>query len=714
MRQASYAPATSTNETINRAFREPFFRFLLFLAALGRYWYWVLPLSLILGVVIAGGVLFLKKGTFTSEIWLRVHLEPRYVAFPTQRSPNEALIMVQTYLQFLYSPVVLNDAWLAIAEKAKAEGINIDFILKEKDPRNWLSRNINSRRQAEALVYVISVETEDARLSQLILESLMTSYFNFLDENSKHSNSYLINSLQEIADLKKNDIETLTNDFNKLSQQIAEQGGDLPSELQQQVIRTTQDSIANQIALLKSEMAAEDIQLRLNKNVLLDDPVIPDSEVEQQVLTDPMMAQLLRERVSLIAQMEEQRQKYVTDNSPTMLKFQKRLDDIEQQIERTRQELLPEFKQLWKATRYQEAHRNIIQIEKNIEMLKSRIASLQQSNRQQTELSGSVSATVNQAVDLLMRKNREEQVYTILLQRIGVLKTESVAQEQVEQISQAQQQPYPNFSVRNRSAGLGFLFGVAIPVLLAWGLELRSTRFYHMSQFPIMFPGVGLEKVVGLPRQGVVQKQLTLQQKRQLLYSIEEICNNLCFGPTFSDAQVFLTTSVKNDDGQAVLAESIAEKMAQMKKKPVLLIDTLGNNPRLRRILGVDAKGPLRDILSMRLSINDAVVRDSQQPNLYFLPDGQSDDDSPAELFSDGKFAMLLGELKKYYSAIIISARPLEQFSGSFVLCQHADVVLLAMRMNDTLRKNTEVTYERLGRVGTPVTSFLVSGVSAR
>ena len=248
--------------------------------------------------------------------------------------------------------------------------------------------------------------------------------------------------------------------------------------------------------------------------------------------------------------------------------------------------------------------------------------------------------------------------------------------------------------------------------MLAWGSELLRPRFYHLSQIPNMYPGVAWETVSGLARSGR-EASMSKRQKQAFYFSVDDICNNFCFGRSFVGNSVFLFSSVQKDDGQTLLALSVAEKIALMRQKPVLLIDAHGDSPRLRNLVGVESKASLEDVLAMRFSLNEAIVRDSQQPNLFFLPDGPSQTNSSIDLFSDGKFEMLLGELRNHYCAIIISTPPMERSSGSRVLCHYADAVAVAVRLYDTPRKNTERLYERLFEVGNPINSFMISGISA-
>ena len=713
LRRKAAVPGTSMNEIIDRAFREPYYRFLLFLAAIWRNWYWALPFGLILGGAAGALTYYFSKEHFTSEAWIRVHPQQPYVAFPPQTSGTQAVTIVLSTLQIIYSPPVMEDAWSRIAEKANSEGIDITEIKKKRDPVRWLTNNINVRQRGESSVYIVSFTTTSSRLSQLIMESIIASYMTSIEDSNRRRSGTDITTLEEIARLKNLEIEGLSREYDRLAQAIARQGGDLPSELNRMVL-ATQMPIPTQIIALEAEIASLKILVELNQKVLDDEDdgtALPDSEVEASLLRHPVMMQLLNEKIDLLNKLEKETPKFKTEDAYSLQLIRKKIEDVEKLIEKTRGELMPELKRHWKAALRQTAHQEKLVTDNRIEQLNKQIETLREANLKTQTQGESMVRDVNAAVEILTQRNREQDIYRILMQRLGMLKTELRAQEQVDQVSQADFPEFPDMRRRLRLGLMIFVLGLAVPVLLAWGRELRNPRFYHLSQFPIMFPRVSRETVGGLSRSGR-EADMNQHEKEAFYFSVDGICNNFCYGKLFAASGVFLFSSVHNDDGQALLALSVAEKIAQMKKKPVLLIDTHGNSPRLRNLVGVEGKANLADVLAMRISINEAIIRDSQQPNLFFLPDGPSARDSSMELFSDGTFEVLLTELRKHYTTIIISTRPMERSSASHVLCHFADEVVLALRLYDTSRKNTERLYERLFDVGKPVTSFMISGLS--
>ena len=700
----------STNEMVNRAFREPYFLFLLFLMAVRRRIFWILPAGIFLGACFGSMYYLCSALTYKSETWVRIYNEPRYIAFRQQYSGEETKAMVQAHLQLIKSPPVLENAWAAILEKAETEGINISKLQRVREPVDWLAANIGVERRGESPVYIFSFATEDPRLSQLILSSIMTSYFAFMTQNNRSKETYQRASLRENANIKRQEIEQLHTQYLRVANEITSQGGELPSELNRVILAQT--PLATQIIEIEGKIKAQEIILQLSKKVLADDSEVDDAEIARYVYSSPLMQQLTEERVALLDELEKVTVRR-SDESPTALRIRKKLDEVEVRIQRAQEKLAAEAKQFRKVERYEAALNKVEESEQLIEQLKSQAGLLREANKSQQSKEGGMSRLVGEAMEILTMKNREEQVYNTLLSQIGILDTESSAPEQVDQISKASFPNHANTAARNRMTVMLCLFGFIIPVLAAWGLESLVPRFYHPSQFSIQFPDLALETVADVPMPGR-EHLMTDRQKQAYYFSIDETCNDLCFGQSFLQTQVFLFSSIIHDDGQSQLALSIAERLAQIRKKPVLLIDTHGSNPLLRNLFGDAGKGSLADILSLRLGLGEAIVSDPEQTNLYFLPDGPASGHATIGQFGDGKFGMLLAELKKHYSTIIISAAPMENSTAAQMLCHYADSIVLSLRIRETYRKNTERICERLGSIGTPVRAFLVSGVTSK
>ncbi|MDR1491468.1 MAG: hypothetical protein LBT05_01910 [Planctomycetaceae bacterium] len=712
VRNLEQLPA-SANEIINRAFREPYFRFLLFITSFWRRWYWIIPSGVVLAAVLAAAIFFLIQGKYTASVWIQVSFQRPYIVYaPQGAGRDEILGAIHSQLQLFHSPMVLKQAFGRIVDEAGKKNINIEDLLKKEEPTTWLSANISVTQRGTSSMYIVSYTTPDKQLSKLYVEAMIDSYFEYMETKKRAEMEFVSTSLKNTIAQIKQEISNQEEEYNRLMQRLIERGGTPPTDstllLQE---GGAMSSVQLDVARLKASIAEMRQKIEQCKEVVkMNNPEeIPDSAVEYEVFIHPGIRELLLEGIAL--KKEYEIKKKFSEEALSVKKIQTKIDENEKSISKLIPELKTEAKKAWLAARMREAHEQILRLTDTIESSEIKMKQLEETQKSYYTSRGKEIEMYNSIIDTAKQKKLNETVYEMLISRLHVIDTERLARDQVEKISETNEEANANFSERNRSMVLAAIAGLIIPIVLAWQLEMLSARFYHLSQFRIMFPQVSLETIGGMPRPGLVAS-FTGKQRRIFQQSIEEICHNFLEGKHFDKAKTFLLSSIRKDDGQALIAVNIAEKMAQIKKQPVLLIDTFAGNPKLRRIMGIEGKGSLADILSMRLGMNDVIVRDSQQPFLYFLPDGETPADAPVDIFNDGNFDLLLKELSKHYAAIIISAPPFQASSVAYSLTSHVDATIVILRIYDTYRKNTEDVFERLEILGTPVTSFAVAGIS--
>ncbi|MDR1385824.1 MAG: hypothetical protein LBJ67_18525 [Planctomycetaceae bacterium] len=704
----------SANEIINRAFREPYFRFLLFTTSFWRHWYWIVPSSIVVATMLAAVVFFAIPGKYTASVWIQVYFQRPYIVYaPQGMSQQEVSAAIQAQLQLFHSPMVLNRAFGRIVDEAGKRNINIEELLKKEEPTAWLSNHLEISQRGASSMYIVSYATPDKQLSKLYIDAMIDSYFEYSENQKRAETEAVSTSLKNTIAQIKQEISNQEEEYNRLTQQLIERGGTPPTDSQLLLAQEGGTaSVRLDVARLKASIAEMKQKIEQNQEVLkMDDPEkIPDSAVEFDVFTNDGIRELLLEKVTLKKEYETLKKRY-SEDAPNIHIIRKKMDENEKSISELIPQLKEDAKKMWLAARMREAHVQILLLKDSIESSEIRMKQLDDDQKKFYKSKGNDIETYNSAVDIAKQKRLNETVYEMLISRLHIIDTERAARDQVEKLSETNEESQPNFADRNRLMALVALFGLAIPVVWAWKLEMSSARFYHLSQFRIMFPQVSLETIGGMPRPGLAAS-FTGKQRRIFQQSIEELCHNFLEGRYFNKAKIFLFSSVQKDDGQTLAAINIAEKMAQIKKQPILLIDTFAENPRLRKLMGVEGKGSLSDVLATRLGMNEAITRDSQQPFLYFLPDGQPAADNSVDIFNDGNFDLLLKELSKHYAAIIISAPPFQVSSAAYSLSSHVDAIVVTLRIYDTLRKNTEDVFERLDTLGTPVTAFAVAGIS--
>jgi capsular exopolysaccharide synthesis family protein len=123
--------------------------------------------------------------------------------------------------------------------------------------------------------------------------------------------------------------------------------------------------------------------------------------------------------------------------------------------------------------------------------------------------------------------------------------------------------------------------------------------------------------------------------------------------------------------------------MAQSGQK-VLLIDSDMRRPRLHISTGV-AREPGLSTLLLGDDNYDEVIKPTAVPNLFVLPCGPLPP-NPAELLMTKRFEVVLEELGKRFTKIILDSPPLQPVTDGIVLTRRSEGVIIVVRSGQTLR----------------------------
>jgi capsular exopolysaccharide synthesis family protein len=128
-------------------------------------------------------------------------------------------------------------------------------------------------------------------------------------------------------------------------------------------------------------------------------------------------------------------------------------------------------------------------------------------------------------------------------------------------------------------------------------------------------------------------------------------------------------------------------------------------------IFEVDGKTGLTSAIAGETKLPDA-IRPTRVPGLHVLPCGPLPT-QPSELLAGKRFKRMMQVLSKTFDRIIIDAPPLMRFTDGTILAASADVTLLVLRLNQSMRPLSEAALERLGQVGARVLGAVANGGTA-
>jgi len=169
--------------------------------------------------------------------------------------------------------------------------------------------------------------------------------------------------------------------------------------------------------------------------------------------------------------------------------------------------------------------------------------------------------------------------------------------------------------------------------------------------------------------------------KRPLLRNItgQSADNNI------RNVNLIMVTSSLPNEGKTFIVLNLALSMVAEKDNTVLLIDSDVVNPSLSRMLGLESKPGLTDILNKPEVTVEDVIYDTDIPNLRFIPAGQLDAYS-TELLASEKMRLLTNELSERYDdrIILFDSPPLLVASQAAVLSHLVGQVMVVVEAGKT------------------------------
>ena len=97
---------------------------------------------------------------------------------------------VQTQFAYMRSPQVI-DRVLEDPDVAR-----LPIILKQKDRRGWLMRNLRIKSDGNSEIVVISIRTDAADAAEKIVNAVVENYFQFIEELERSTNTTMLSQLQ--------------------------------------------------------------------------------------------------------------------------------------------------------------------------------------------------------------------------------------------------------------------------------------------------------------------------------------------------------------------------------------------------------------------------------------------------------------------------------------------------------------------------------------
>lgn len=184
---------------------------------------------------------------------------------------------------------------------------------------------------------------------------------------------------------------------------------------------------------------------------------------------------------------------------------------------------------------------------------------------------------------------------------------------------------------------------------------------------------------------------------------------NLQFAGGDRTVRTLVVTGVGADEGKTTVAANLAATLAAGGTRTLAVGADL-RRPALHRLFGVDGSRGLTQVLSGRLSLDEAVVH-VEPPGLDVLPAGPIPP-NPAELLGSHRMAALMQTMAERWEMVVIDTPPAVGLADASVVAVRADGTLLVVSVGLTSREEAQLARRQLEQVGARILGVVLNGVS--
>ncbi|MBZ5601269.1 MAG: polysaccharide biosynthesis tyrosine autokinase [Acidobacteriia bacterium] len=584
--------------------------------------------------------------------------------------------------------------------------------------KRWLKRpmpSIEQQREDAAAATAKSLTVRAAPGSRIIELSCQSSDPQFAADFLNAIASEYVEQTFELRDSSRKRTEDwLAQQLDLLRRNLADSETQLQLYATNKKLEFTSDK--DDVAMLR----LRDLQQQLSR--AQDERVAAQSEysVAQQSVADSVPQVLSNERLSGYQQRLTELRRELAEASATMTPEHPTIRRLEAQVEQMNGALKSERVSILNgiANRYQAAL-------KRESLLKGAYAD------QSRVVAGQSANTIG--YDIIKREvETNRTLYESMLQRVKeaniawTLRATQVRTIEPAEPSVAASQPP---LMANGAAGLAG--GLILAILLVLGRmkvdqNIRGPgdtqaylRLPELGVIPSLSADRAAEAALSRPIKGLLNigelstgaKEevglVTWQRKPSMLAESfrSTLTSLLCLEAHGQSQRLLVVTSPGASEGKTIVTSNLAIALAESKHR-VLLIDADMRRPRLHKILNVGNNWGLSDLLNEPTSLEnwpiDALVRKTEIPNVFLLPSGPALAHVAGLLYSE-RMIELLRKFRGAFDYVLLDTPPILSVADARVLSRLADGVILVVRAGQTGRQTASVAAQRLAEDGTPV-----------
>jgi capsular exopolysaccharide synthesis family protein len=231
------------------------------------------------------------------------------------------------------------------------------------------------------------------------------------------------------------------------------------------------------------------------------------------------------------------------------------------------------------------------------------------------------------------------------------------------------------------------LLGLGIPVGFLYLYFLLDTKIHSKKDVQAVITEIPV--IAEIPHIAEAAKLVKYLDRSVLSEAFRILRTNLTFLiKDENKSQVLFTTSTIKGEGKTFVSMNLAITLSTLNKK-VILVGADLRNPQLHKMLkSTRHKKGVTNYLHDTTTVLEDIIETGQEYNLKFdLIFSGTIPPNPAELLSNGRFEVLLEELKKEYDFVIVDTAPTLLVTDTTLIANLADLIVFVIRANHTDKK---------------------------
>jgi succinoglycan biosynthesis transport protein ExoP len=311
-------------------------------------------------------------------------------------------------------------------------------------------------------------------------------------------------------------------------------------------------------------------------------------------------------------------------------------------------------------------------------------------------------------------------LYEGLLQRLRAAGVQAgLESSEIDIVDSAMMPTSPNITPKSTLILAAMAVGLLAGVLLAFVLESLDTGLRSIAEIEAI---TELPSLAIIPRSRrissetaekltVAQRNISVltQPKSHFAESFRSLRTSLLLSTAGHPPKLIVVTSATPSEGKTTTATNLAAVLAQRDTR-VLLIDSDLRRPTVHHRFGITGKTGLTTILTGTSTLDEAIHRIPEIPNLDILPSGPVPP-FPTEMLSSETMTALLHRVAGLYDHIVLDSPPILSVTDGVILARQADAVALVVRHGKSSKHVVRRARDLLVRSGAPVTGIVLNAV---